>query len=140
MILAGKNDRLLPSRDEGRRLKRLLTASPKVDLKEFDNGHALLEEGFLDLAKVMLQSPVFAPADRDMYDCPMPTAEDLADLEKQFGGVARAMSPVFLSRDAATGRLTKGIKNVPLGLESGRPVLLVGNHQLFGGTPYLAPT
>jgi len=134
LILTGKNDRLLPSREEGRRLKRLIGGGGvKVELKEFDNGHALLEEGFLDLANVITRSPVFAPPDRDVYDCPMPTAEDLADLEKQFGGVVKAMSPIFLSRDATTGRLTKGIKAVPLGLQSGRPVLLVGNHQLFGG-------
>ena len=44
LILIGKNDRLLPSRSEGKRLLKEMTSSAKVELKEYDIGHALLED------------------------------------------------------------------------------------------------
>ena len=37
LILTGKNDRLLPSRDEGRRLQKAMTGSSCVELKEYNN-------------------------------------------------------------------------------------------------------
>ena len=41
---------------------------------------------------------------------------------------------VFLSRDSQNnGALTRGIKNLPSSELLNRPVLLVGNHQFFGG-------
>jgi hypothetical protein len=42
----------------------------------------------------------------------------------------RFVSPVFFSTDATTGQLIPGLSGVPLG-QPGRPVLLIGNHQLF---------
>ena len=42
-----------------------------------------------------------------------------------------AVSPVFLTR-RADGVIVKGIDDVPTGTSSGRPVLFVGNHQLYG--------
>lgn len=40
-------------------------------------------------------------------------------------GLRRLVSPVFFSRDAC-GRLQRGLGGVP----AGRPLLLVGNHQV----------
>ena len=131
LILTGKNDRLLPSRDEGRRLQKAMTGSSCVELKEYNNvrfprtmtstllsnlpcnilstlhpityppissllsqGHALLEDGYVDLFQEMIKSDVFLPPDRDVYDCKMPSSEDMADLEKQWGPLWKAMSPV----------------------------------------------
>jgi len=42
-------------------------------------------------------------------------------------------SPVFFSRDDG-GKIVRGLQSVPTGVQ-GRPVLLVGNHQLLGDTP-----
>jgi pimeloyl-ACP methyl ester carboxylesterase len=50
----------------------------------------------------------------------------------QIEGAARLASPVFLSR-GADGTIERGVHAVPMPHEVGnRPVLFVGNHQLFG--------
>lgn len=48
----------------------------------------------------------------------------------QYGAFINALSPVFLTRGPG-GQLVRGLQDVPTGTE-GRPVLLVGNHQLYG--------
>ena len=65
LIITGTGDRLLPSRDEGRRLKDILSPSnsnsttvPLVELVEFNSGHAIMDDSF-DLAKVMNASKIF---------------------------------------------------------------------------------
>jgi pimeloyl-ACP methyl ester carboxylesterase len=126
LILIGKNDRLLPSRSEGKRLLKEMTSSTKVELKEYDIGHALLEDGFVDIASEILKlSDV-----KDPLDCAFPTQEDMVDVETNFGPFLNAMSPVFLTR-GKDGMLQRGVKSLPTGI-NGRPVLLVGNHQLYG--------
>jgi pimeloyl-ACP methyl ester carboxylesterase len=81
LILVGKNDRLLPSRSEGKRLKKEMTSS-RVVVKEFDIGHAILEDDFIDFADVILKSepPVYV---KESLEVSMPTKEDMADVEKQ---------------------------------------------------------
>jgi pimeloyl-ACP methyl ester carboxylesterase len=83
LILVGKNDRLLPSRAEGRRLKKEMTGSSIVEVKEFDIGHALLEDGFVDFTDTILKSKVFAVPKEESLDCPMPTKEDMDEVDKQ---------------------------------------------------------
>jgi pimeloyl-ACP methyl ester carboxylesterase len=83
LILVGKNDRLLPSRAEGRRLKKEMTGSSIVEVKEFDIGHALLEDGFVDFTETLLKSQVFAVPKEETLDCPMPTKEDMDNVDKQ---------------------------------------------------------
>lgn len=83
LILVGKNDRLLPSRAEGRRLKKEMTGTSIVEVKEFDIGHALLEDGFVDFTDTILKSKVFAVPKEESLDCPMPTKEDMDDVDKQ---------------------------------------------------------
>jgi pimeloyl-ACP methyl ester carboxylesterase len=83
LILVGKNDRLLPSRAEGRRLKKEMTGSSIVEVKEFDIGHALLEDGFVDFTDIILKSKVFALPKEESLDCPMPTKEDMDEVDKQ---------------------------------------------------------
>ena len=131
VILVGTDDRLLPSGTEGRRLEDEIGTNALVDLQEFPTrGHALLDPSF-DLVKVLNRSKVFAkPKPPRSLDCPYPTKQDLAEVDKQFGFLTRGTSPIFLSMK--NGRLQRGIGDVPTGKE-GRPVLLVGNHQLYGG-------
>lgn len=83
LILVGKNDRLLPSQLEGKRLLKEMTGSRKVEVKEFNVGHALLEENFIDFAAVMLKSSVFTVPKEDSLDVTFPTKEDMTDVEKQ---------------------------------------------------------
>jgi hypothetical protein len=81
LVLVGKNDRLLPSRSEGKRLKKEMTSS-RVVVKELDIGHALLEDDFIDFADVILKSepPVYV---KDTLEVSMPTKEDMEGVEKQ---------------------------------------------------------
>jgi pimeloyl-ACP methyl ester carboxylesterase len=131
LVLIGKNDRLLPSRDEGRRLKTIMTNCEMVEVKEFDIGHALLEDGFLDFADELLKAAVFGGTPvNPILDITIPSKKDMEELERNFGPFLNAVSPVFLSR-GKDGMLTRGIDNLPTGLQ-GRPVLLVGNHQIYG--------
>lgn len=129
LILIGKNDRLLPSRSEGRRLLQQMTSCEQLELKEFDIGHNLLEEGFLNIADEILQTSIFG-SPKNPLDIPFPTEADMEEVERSFGPFLNAMSPIFLSR-SKDGRLQRGVDSIPTGTD-GRPVLLVGNHQLYG--------
>jgi len=65
----------------------------------------------------------------------LPTPKEV-DLAMEEGGVLsvanlnRLVSPMFFSTDAETGQVMPGLGGVPTG-QPGRPVLLIGNHQLF---------
>lgn len=76
---------------------------------------------------------------------PYPSNADMEDVEARFGGFLRSVSPVFLSLDTRgsnprlerrygikRGAVQRGLRSVPVSKEVGRPVLLVGNHQLYG--------
>lgn len=133
IILVGSDDRLIPSKDEGKRLKREIV-NAQVELRTFNRrGHALLDDSF-NLPKVLRTSKLFRSALGEeaviVNEMPPPTAESIADADKYIENFKKIFSPVFISR-SKTGKLTFGIKDIPVGT-SGRPVLLVGNHQLFG--------
>lgn len=132
LILVGENDRLLPSSIEGKRLKRILT-SAVVDLRIFPNGgHAILDDT-IDLLKEIQDSKIFNE-NLDEYKIKFPSEADIESLDNQFRIFNKIVSPIFLSRNQ-NGRLNRGLANVPSGV-CGRPVLLVGNHQLFGTELY----
>ena len=131
LLLIGSGDRLLPSADEGYRLQGLLKDAA-VEVKEFRRGgHAILDDA-ADLAAILKTTKMFGPPrERFPIDVPFPSNAEIADAERSFiDPLRRAFSPVFLSKDA-NGKLISGIDHIPVGQE-GRPVLLVGNHQLYG--------
>ena len=137
LVIVGQNDRLLPSQSEGRRLQKVIN-STTVEVLEFqDTGHAILD-GSLDLASILLNSRTFQPAKAPTVEVAYPSDEEIASAEKQIGPFLKGFSPIFLSREAKSTELGKssqvvvrGLSSVPTGL-SGRPVLFVGNHQLYG--------
>lgn len=153
LILVGMNDRLLPSGNEGKRLKKVLTKA-KVELLEYPStGHALLD-GSIDILKVLTESITFAapvptvPASTGTVprtvspsndgeaslDVPYPSDRDIQKFNDQFSFLKKSLSPVFLSR-GADNYIRRGIASVPTG-RAGRPVLLVGNHQLYAADLY----
>ena len=67
-----------------------------------------------------------------------PSPETLNEVEPFLNTMRRLFSPVFLQRDS-TGALSRGLSRVPVGSE-GRPVLFVGNHQLYGNAHVLLAT
>lgn len=52
--------------------------------------------------------------------------------ESWLGQMRRLFSPVFYSTDAATGRLEAGLAALPPTCAGAAPLLLLGNHQLYG--------
>lgn len=127
LVLVSENDRLLPSQKEGTRLKSKLRSVKIFQVISFpDSGHALLD-GNVDLLRVIRDSDVFF-VKNDIYDVKYPSEDKF---KKNLDVLNKIYSPVFLSR-GRDGRLRRGLANVPTG-QSGRPVLLVGNHQLLGG-------
>ena len=133
LILIGSNDRLLPSLSEGRRLEEELV-NTEVDLIEFrDKGHALLDDSF-NLEEVIMKSKIFSssiPVKPPNFDIEFPSKDDISGLNKQLDFLIKGTSPIFLSV-GGDKKIRRGIKSVPTGKELGRPVLFVGNHQLYG--------
>jgi len=130
LILIGSRDRLLPSLIEGRKLRDKIINAP-VELLEFsEKGHAILDDT-VDLHDIILKSKFFKKPKEVSVGVSYPSQNDINAIEKQFGWFFKGTSPIFLSR-ASNGKLQRGIANVPVGVDTGRPVLLVGNHQLYG--------
>ena len=145
LVLVGKNDRLLPSAGEGRRLAKVLQ---RAEYKEFDAGHALLDGSALDLAREIRLARVFSPtrwaytgrrpasastSDSSYLDFPVPSDEEMSAFEEEgafYNNLIKPFSPVFFST-SPDGAVQRGLGAVPVGGE-GRPVLLIGNHQIFG--------
>jgi hypothetical protein len=126
LIITGSNDRLLPSKFEGRRLKGLFAAAGgKAELKEMEGaGHAMLDDAF-ELVQLLRDSETFrgdyvvssptpiaasaaatasASANASAlppskYSVDMPSQEDLDLIDKQLDGISKLLSPVWLSRD-----------------------------------------
>ena len=136
-ILASTEDRVLPSVREGR---RLLNAFPNARLTRLEgSGHIPLLEAQVDLAAIIRRSQLVEraarppPKQRDwVKDFTPPSKEAYANASASLATVRRLTSPVFLSTDASGRRLSGLSALPPLAAGDGPPVLLVGNHQLYG--------
>uniref|UniRef100_A0A7R9Y7X2 Serine aminopeptidase S33 domain-containing protein n=1 Tax=Prasinoderma coloniale TaxID=156133 RepID=A0A7R9Y7X2_9VIRI len=140
LVVVGGRDALLPSVEEGQRLKAAL---PKgncklVELPEV--AHALLQDPSVNLSRIVLENAFYAPSSSGtggffgsaaLAAFVPPSDEDLASLRDGLLAVQRAVhAPVYLSTQSADGRVVRGLSGLPAAAE-GRPVLLVGNHQLM---------
>jgi len=131
LCVASSEDLLIPSGDEGPRLRREMRRC-RVEVLE-GASHAALQKDECDLLEVMARNGFKPRAERD----PPPLSNDegfmppsAAELERAFESLEplrRITSPVFFSTKA-NGQIVQGIDAVPLGTK-GAPVLLVGNHQ-----------
>ena len=138
-VLAGAEDRFLPSASEAARLAKELPGAEAVLLPK--GGHAVLvDDARLDLAVALrrsrslygreLRAAKALKAQRAVDDFVPPNATQIADSRARVvDPLRRLVSPVFLSR--VDGAVVRGLAGVPSPGEK-RPVLLVGNHQLFG--------
>ena len=154
LIVVGEADALIPSLEEGRRLQRLL---PRSHLRiEAGRSHALLQEGGVDLVKMLQEEGALVT--RRRLSAPLkqrnvsrsgagfgtpaplelPTEKELERVARRTTDlVHRLSSPVFFST-SEEGVITQGIGYVPTpdglsweekGKQRRRPVLFVGNHQ-----------
>ena len=131
LCVASSEDLLIPSGDEGPRLRREM---PRCRVEVLEGAsHAALQKDECDLLEVMARNGFKPRAEQD----PPPLSNDegfmppsAAELERAFESLEplrRITSPVFFSTKA-NGQIVRGIDAVPLGTK-GAPVLLVGNHQ-----------
>lgn len=138
-LLTADGDLLIPSKEEGPRLKSLL---PRCRLKVFkDASHALLQEADVNLAQVMKQEGFYvtkrrmsAPVKKRLkasFGSANPIEKPtMGELDYYTEGLLKNLktlqSPVFLST-GQDGRVQEGCGGVPLD----RPLLFVSNHQTF---------
>lgn len=130
LVLAGKQDRFLPSRKEAARLCRVMPDCTKMEL---DGGHFLLDDR-VNVTALLVDSRL-NPLDRPPYDPIVdwrrPPLEEIEQVLGEKVTPLRALvSPVFFSTDQQ-GRRVRGLSQLPR-QEEGKPLLFVGNHQ-FGG-------
>eukprot|EP00613_Pedinella_sp_CCMP2098_P035782 CAMPEP_0171813486 /NCGR_PEP_ID=MMETSP0991-20121206/79240_1 /TAXON_ID=483369 /ORGANISM="non described non described, Strain CCMP2098" /LENGTH=721 /DNA_ID=CAMNT_0012427069 /DNA_START=131 /DNA_END=2297 /DNA_ORIENTATION=+ len=134
LVLAGEEDRMLPSSQEASRLLSILGKTCTATILA-GVGHAALFDDRLDLLSLIGNSTLFAethhvPEINYVSDFERPNATTLERAASSLESLRTAVSPIFISTDA-NGRAVPGLRGVPLPSEVGRPVLLVGNHQLF---------
>ncbi|KAM3567635.1 hypothetical protein VYU27_010224, partial [Nannochloropsis oceanica] len=133
VIAAGAQDRLLPSIQEARRLQRHLPDASIIRLE--GSGHISLDAR-VNLTDILCRHPkLFAEPKKNkrkdyVRDFVKPSPQYIdryINIVEQYLG--RFTSPTFFST-TVDGKIVPGLAGVPL--PSNKPVLLVGNHQLFG--------
>ena len=135
LIVAGQDDNMLPTKEEGKRLIDIMPDAIKLDVR--GSGHFVLDER-VNLTKAIIESTNIDPfnkKDEPKYDpitdWSLPPKEEVYDvIERQVKPLRNLVSPVFFSTDS-NGKRIMGLGNVPSG-EEDRPLLFVANHQ-FGG-------
>lgn len=135
-LVASDSDRLLMSDKEAKRLRGLLQARcgdqnlKVVELSE--SGHAPLDRR-VKLAELLKDSPILKKVKGRNYvdEFEYPSLEVLEQGSRNIEPIAALASPVFCSWDAASGKRRFGLGGVPDPKELQRPIILVGNHQLF---------
>ncbi|CAI9763110.1 unnamed protein product [Fraxinus pennsylvanica] len=127
LILTSGQDQLLPSRDEGERLRQML---PNCEIRTFnDSGHALfLEDGF-DLVTILMGASFYRRRrHRDyVFDYLPPSPSQFRKIYEPHRWTEVAMNPVMLST-LESGKVVRGLAGIP----SEGPVLLVGYHMMLG--------
>lgn len=131
LIIGGTDDNMLPTKSEVNRLGKLLPDCVKMEVS--GAGHFVLDSR-VNLTEIILDSHIFPPDAKKEYD---PVADWTlppdhvvkAVIEKVVVPQRERTSPVFFSTDPITGKRRRGLSHVPA---STKPLLIVGNHQLFG--------
>ncbi|KAA8548271.1 hypothetical protein F0562_004468 [Nyssa sinensis] len=127
LILSSGKDQLLPSQEEGERLRRIL---PNCQIRKFnDGGHALFLEDGVDLVTIIKGASFYRRA-RNL-DCASdyvpPSPSEFKKLYEPFRWIEVATRPVMLST-LGNGKIVRGLSGIP----SEGPVLFVGYHMLLG--------
>jgi len=132
LVVVGSEDNLLKSKEEGKRLTKLLPQSQELTVK--DAGHFILDQN-VNLTEAILYSsmdPLKLVAQEKKYDpildWKMPSREDMNQtLSTSIKQLEDSFSPIWLSTNAE-GKRSFGVGHVP---REG-PILFVSNHQLLG--------
>ncbi|KAL6960374.1 hypothetical protein U1Q18_038139 [Sarracenia purpurea var. burkii] len=127
LILSSGRDLLLPSEEEGERLRRTLA---KCEIRKFnDSGHSLFLEDGVDLVTIIKGSSFYRRARYIDYasDYIPPTPSEFKKICESIRWIEVATSPVMLST-LEDGKIVRGLG----GISSEGPVLFVGYHMLLG--------
>ncbi|XP_054820821.1 phytyl ester synthase 2, chloroplastic-like [Prosopis cineraria] len=127
LILCSGRDQLLPSQQEGERLRRLL---PNCELRKFDDsGHFLFLDDNIDLLTIIKKTSYYRRGKCHDYasDFVPPTRKEIEKVLEENRLLISATSAVMLST-LDDGTIVKGLAGVP----SEGPVLFVGYHMLLG--------
>ncbi|CAH9112322.1 unnamed protein product [Cuscuta epithymum] len=127
LILSSGRDELLPSQEEGERLRRVL---PNCDIREFnDCGHALFMEKDMDLVCVIKKAGIYKRGVRRdcVSDYLLPKLSEFQRVYEPFRWTEVAFNPVMLST-LGNGKIVEGLAGIP----SEGPVLVVGYHMMLG--------
>lgn len=130
LVVVGSEDNLLKSKEEGKRLTKLLPQSQELTVK--DAGHFILDEN-VNLTEAILYSsmdPLKLVAQEKKYDpildWKIPSREDMNQtLSTTVKQLEDSFSPIWISTNAE-GKRSFGVGHVP---REG-PILFVSNHQL----------
>lgn len=127
LILSSGNDQLLPSLQEGERLRQIL---PNCQIRTFsDCGHALFLEENFDLVTVIKGAGFYRRAKHTDYasDFLPPSSTEVKDIVDSARWLDFATSPVMLST-LENGKIVRNLSGIP----SEGPVLFVGCHNMLG--------
>jgi len=107
----------------------------RLQVKELEGvGLEPLSNGGLDFAAIICDSPVCKPPRDLVKDFSFPSLSEVEEGSANVERLASVVSPVFCSAsNADASKREFGLSGVPTPADlNGRPVLLVGNHQLYG--------
>ncbi|KAK4483244.1 hypothetical protein RD792_010428 [Penstemon davidsonii] len=127
LILSSGQDQLLPSKEEGERLHKLL---PKCDIRRFDDsGHALFLEDGISLVSILTATNIYRRGRSHNYvsDYFPPTPSEFQRIHDIHRWLEAVTNPVFLST-LENGKIVRSLDGIP----SEGPVLYVGYHMMFG--------
>ncbi|KAF5456972.1 hypothetical protein F2P56_021114 [Juglans regia] len=127
LILLSERDQLLPSQDEGEKLRRAL---PKCEIRKFnESGHFLFLEDSIDLVTIIKGAGFYRCGKYKDYvsDYMPPTPTEFNKIYAESRWINAVISPVMLST-LEDGKIVRGLAGIP----SEGPVLLVGYHMLLG--------
>mmetsp|Transcript_951 Transcript_951/g.2119 ORF Transcript_951/g.2119 Transcript_951/m.2119 type:complete len:809 (+) Transcript_951:109-2535(+) len=131
LIIGGSDDNMLPTKEETDRLGKLLPDCVKMEIS--GAGHFVLDNR-VNLTEVLLDSHIDPFDIQKSYD-PItdwalpPDHVVEAVIKKRVMPLRERASPVFFSTDPISGKRRNGLSHV---LKTATPLLIVGNHQLFG--------
>ena len=135
LIVAGNDDNMLPTKEEADRLGKLLPDCVKMNIP--GAGHFVLDAR-VNLTEVLIDSHI-DPLDFQKNSTPHDPITDWklppdhvlnAVIQKRVEPQRKRTCPVFFSTDSITGKRRRGLSLLPSNRNG--PLLIVGNHQLFG--------
>lgn len=139
LLICSSDDRIFPAKAEADQLRPLLEGRCEPGRFEVQalpgQSHEPLAECSLELVPLLRASPIYKPLRLHpdyVEDFKYPTSEQFENASEGVERLASVLSPVFCST-GPDGHRQFGLDGVPLpNAVGGRPVLLVGNHQLLG--------